>query len=185
MKYSKVAYRYAKSLFELAKERDALSGAQEDMELLANTIGESHDLSLLLHSPIVHADKKLSILNSIFSGSLGEVSMKFVTIITEKGRESLLEGIANAFVVMAKEKNNIFAASVETAAPLSESSRAKLHEIVQRIQPGSIELDEQINKDLIGGFVLKVGDKMIDSSIASHLQSLRREFTDNPYEAEF
>jgi F-type H+-transporting ATPase subunit delta len=185
MKHSKVAYRYAKSLFELAKERDALAGAQEDMELLASTIGECHDLALMLRSPIIHADKKLSVLNSVFGGSIGEVSMKFVTIITQKGRESLLEPIANAFVIMAKEKNNIFAASVTTPAPLSDASRAKVQEIVQRIQPGSIELEEKINKDLIGGFILKVGDKMIDSSIASHLQALRREFTENPYEAEF
>ncbi|MFT5182900.1 MAG: F-type H+-transporting ATPase subunit delta [Flavobacteriales bacterium] len=184
MKHSKVAYRYAKSLFELAQERDALAGAQDDMEMLASTISENPDLSVLLRSPIVHADKKLSILNSIFGGSMGEVSMKFVTIITQKGRESLLEAIATAFVVMAKEKNNIFAASVQTPAPLSDASRAKIGEIVQQIQPGSIELDEQINKDLIGGFILKVGDKMIDSSVSSHLLALRREFTENPYEAE-
>ncbi|MCB0760098.1 MAG: ATP synthase F1 subunit delta [Flavobacteriales bacterium] len=185
MRHSKIASRYAKSIFDLAIERNALDKAQIDMEILAGTIGESKDLQLLLKSPIIHADKKMNILKSVFGSQLGEISMKFVEIITNKGREGLLEDISNAFVIMAKERNNIFGAVVQTPVALSDAAREKIMSIVQGIRPGTIELQEVINKDLIGGFVLKVGDKMIDSSLASQLASLRREFTDNPYVAEY
>lgn len=185
MRHSKIAARYAKSFFDLAAERNALDKAQVDMEILSGAIGGSKDLQLMLNSPIISVDKKLNILNAVFQSHLGEVSMKFVQIITKKGREGLLGGIADAFVIMAKQKNNIYAAMVETPVALSDAAREKIMTIVQGIRPGTIELEEVINKDLIGGYVLKVGDKMVDSSIASQLATLRREFTDNPYEAEF
>lgn len=184
MRISKVAIRYAKSLLDLAVERGALEGAQEDMTTVANTVGGSRELQLLLQSPIIVADKKLEILKLIFKDLLGPVSSNFVEIITRKGRESLLESIANAFIIMAKERKNIFQAEVITARPLDDETRQKLLAIVGQLQPGEIELTETINADIIGGFVLRIGDRMVDTSVLTEFRELRKAFADNPYISE-
>ncbi len=184
MKRSKAAIRYAKSLLDLARERNKLNEAQEDMEIVAKAIDENRELELLLESPIIKSDKKLAILKEIFEDKIGPVSFKFISIITQKGREGLLLQIAQQLIIICKEDKNIYSAEVTSATPLSDSVREKIYGIVQGIRPGEIELKETINKDLIGGFVLRVGDKMIDSSVRTKFKELKREFTDNPYISE-
>lgn len=181
MQVSKVAIRYAKSLLDLAVERDALQGAEEDMTTVAKAIGGNRDLRLLLQSPIIHSDKKIEILKEIFGDHLGPVSSNFIEIITQKGRESLLESIANAFVIMAKERNNIYQAEVITARPMGDETRQKLMVIVQQLQKGDIELAEKVDPEIIGGFVLRIGDQMVDTSVLTQFRALKKEFADNPY----
>ena len=94
------------------------------------------------------------ILDEIFKGSVGEVTHAFIEIIVRKGRERQLKGIANAFVVMAKEYKNIYAAQVTSARPLDDSAKAKVMAAVGQIQPGTIELEEKLDDKLIGGFTV-------------------------------
>lgn len=184
MNYSKVAIRYAKSLHDLCSERSSVDGAQEDMAMIAKAIDESRELELLLQSPIIKADKKMTILDEIFKGKVGEVTHAFIEIIVRKGRERQLNGIANAFVVMAKENKDIYAAQVTSALPLDDSAKAKVMAAVGKIQPGTIELEEKLDDKLIGGFVLRVGDQMIDASVLAKIRALNREFSENPYISE-
>lgn len=184
MGQSKVAIRYAKSLLDLARERGAVDGAQEDMEIVASAYDESRDLQLLLQSPIIKADKKLDILKQIFGSRLGPVSMAFIEIITKKGREGLIGQIAKACVRMAKEQKHIYGASVTSASPLDDASRQKVLDIVKQLKTGTIELEEKVNPELIGGFQLRVGDQMIDASVLAQIRALNREFSENPYISE-
>lgn len=184
MNYSKVAIRYAKSLHDLCIERDSVASAQEDMTLITKVIDENRDLGILLRSPIIKADKKMSVLDAIFKSHVGEVTYAFIEIIVRKGRERQLAAIAEAFVIMAKERNNIYAAQVTSARPLDDSAKAKVMATVGKIQPGIIELTEKIDENLIGGFILRVGDQMIDASVLAKIRALNREFSENPYISE-
>ena len=173
---TKVARRYAKSLIDLSKERNEIEAIANDMKLVASVCGQNRDFMLLLGSPIIHADKKLSILNKVFSGKISPMSLSFFEIITRHGREYYLEEIAKEFVRLYKDYKGIQTAIVTSAIGLDEGLRKEVYKIVKESLNSEIELVEKVDKNLIGGFVLRVGDKQFDASIASGLNKLKREF---------
>ena len=93
----------------------------------------------------------------------------------------MLGGIAHAFLFQYKAFKNISQAEVISSAPLDAETKAKVEEVLQKLAPGLSDLKETINPDLIGGYILKVGDQMIDASVSTQLRELRREFTENLY----
>ena len=107
MKQSKITTRYAKSLLGLVLEKNLLEEIVNDMKLIKSVCSTNKDFSLLLKSPIVKTDKKLSIFNKIFSNTLNELSVEFVNIITTKKREMYLEGIAESFILQYKSYKKI------------------------------------------------------------------------------
>lgn len=181
MKQTKVAIRYAKSLLDLAVENGKLDETQADMHLISSTISENRDLDVVLHSPIITSDQKERILTQLFSDKVSDMSMKFVNIINSKGREGLLGQITSVFVIMAKEHKNIYEAEVTSAHPIDDATKSRLKEIVKELKGGEVELGEKIDSEVIGGFVLRIGDKMIDASVISKIRDLKQEFADNPY----
>ena len=102
MNIAPVAYRYARSLMQLAIEQNQLVAVQEDMRLVANTCAGSRDLVLLLKSPVVKGDKKDKILDRVFAGKIGTMTSAFMGILVRKGREAMLPEIAEAFIVRAR-----------------------------------------------------------------------------------
>ena len=187
MKSGKAAVRYAKSLMMLAREQGQLDAVQQDMEVIAQTVGESRDLELLLKSPVIKSDKKEDILNALFKGKVSEVSMGFVGIMVRKGREYLLAKAANEVVRMAKEAKHIYEATVTSAAPLNDATRTKVRGLVNGMAPegATVELVEHVNPDLIGGFIVRYGDQMIDASVQTGIRALKRAFSENPFVPEF
>lgn len=182
---STVAHRYAKSLIDLALEQGSLEKAKEEMEFVLNTIRSSKDLQLMLKNPIVKSDKKVAILNQIFEGKVGKVFTTFITLMAKKKREMYLESIAAAFIQQYKDHKNIITAVITTANGLDENLRKKVMQVVKDSVNSEVELVEKVNKDLIGGFVLRVGDKQVDASISRKLKNLNRTFNENPYIKEF
>lgn len=185
MAESKVAKRYAKSLLGLATELNQQDAAFADMSLLSNTIERSHDLGTLLSSPVVRPDLKQSIMDKVFAGQFSEVTTKFINLIIEKGRESQLRYIASNFVAQYKAGKGINTATVRTASKLLPDAFAKIEAIVKQQTGGEIELKEIVDPELIGGFVLRIGDQQLDTSILSELNDLRGEFDKNLYEKDF
>ena len=181
MLQTKVARRYAKSLLDLAKEKGELEAVNNDMKLLAEVCNCNHDLRLLLSSPIISNDKKHAILKRVFSGKISAMSMSFFDIITRKGRESHLESIAMEFIRLYKEYKGIQTAIVTSAVGLDDKLRSQVYKMVKESLNSEIELIEKVDKDLIGGFILRVGDKQYDASIARDLRLMRQELIDTSY----
>lgn len=181
MKQTKAAIRYAKSFLSLSKEQGTMEATREDMELVKTAISESKDLRMLLSSPIIKADKKLKIVQSVFAGKIGEFTMKFLGVIISKGRDSIISEIAHEFVELCKIDNGISDAHVTAAHPLNDEQRAQVREMAQKIKPGKIEITETIDESLIGGFIIRIGDQMIDTSLKKQLRNARQEFTDSSY----
>lgn len=182
---TKLARRYAKSLLDLALERNMVEKVYGDMQLVADTCTASRELSLLLKNPIVNTDKKDNIIRALFGNKIDALTMAFFNIITRKGRESYLEDIAKSFVDLYKTNKGIRIAHVTTAVPLDAATRERIMNIVKQAKGNQVELVEKIDKDLIGGFVLRVGDEQIDTSISKELRNLRNEFDDNLYLKEY
>lgn len=178
---SKVSARYAKSLLELAKEQGVINDVHNDMKLLVDTCNSNRDLQVLLSNPIINADKKLDILTKVFSGKMNKWSLEFFKIITRKSREAYLYNIAKDFETQYKKYKGITTAIVTTACGLDDKLRKEVYDIVSKSANSEIELIEKTDKDLIGGFVLRVGDIQYDASIASDLRKLKKGLIDRSY----
>lgn len=182
----RVASRYVRSLLGLAQEQGVLDEVHKDMQLIDKTCEDSFELVSLLRSPIIKHDKKRVILESIFKGKVQNLTMAIIGIITRKNRESILPAIAQEFHNAYNRFKGIQKATITTTIALDADLRKEMGEIVKELSHmKTIELDEKINKELIGGFVLNVGDKQIDASISSKLKALKIMFSQNPYTKEF
>lgn len=185
MTESRVSHRYAKSLLDLALEKGQLEQVSEDMRMVLETIRANHDFSVLLKSPVVKTDKKQEILKAIFGGHIGVITTAFLDIITGKRREGELEGIAEAFLAQYKKHKQILTAVITTASGLDEKLRAQVMDVVKQSAGGkAIELVEKTDKSLLGGFILRIGDKQVDSSVIRQIRDLERSFSENPYISE-
>ncbi len=181
MRHSRVTIRYAKALLQLAIEQNILEQSYSDMVLLDSVFKQNKDLSLLLKSPIVKTDQKLSIFKLIFDTKIGEVSMAFINIITTKKRESLLALIASSFISLYKEHNKIETASVITATPLDEILRAEVINYIKKHGNDNVELTERVDENIIGGAIIRMGDKQLDASVSKAISELRQIFNKNLY----
>ena len=182
----RVASRYVKSLLDLAVEQNVLDKVDQDMQLFSKVCAENHAFALMLKSPVIRHDKKRDILTSLFKGKVSSLSMSIFDIITKKNREPLLPSIAKEFHNAYNNYKNIGKASVTTASPLDAKLKTEIEAIAKKLSDkGQVELTQKVDKDLIGGFILNVGDKQIDASIKSKLKSLKVKFNENPYVKEF
>ena len=178
MKGTRVSSRYAKSLLGIAKEQGGLEQSYADMKLISETCENNKELMLLLKSPIVKADKKIQVLDAIFSKKVGKLSMSFVQTIARKGREGLLYIIAVEFQNQYKVEKNIVTAVVTSASGLDEKLRKKVLELVKQSVDSEVELIENQDKGLIGGFIVRLGDKQVDASIHRKLIDLKKSLSE-------
>ncbi len=189
MANKQLASRYAKALLELASERNELNKVYEDMTLFQQTCEGSHDLVVFLKSPIIKADDKVAVLKKIFEGQVSALSINFLAKIAKSAREAYLQDIAKEFIVQYKKHNNIITANLISAAPLSNEFKSAITKLIMEIPKDgksyTVELKEKINQDIIGGFVLRVDDKQIDTSVSRRIGLLRRAFSENLYIKEF
>lgn len=182
---TKVARRYAKSLLGLAQERNMAERVFADMELVHATCEASRDFVTLLRNPIVQADKKEAVIKAIFGAKMDALSSAFIAIIIKKGRENQLDGIAAEFIHLYKESKGIVIANVSTATPMDAALRETILNMVKKSKGDKVELVEEVDPSLIGGFVLRVGDQQYDTSVSRRLKQLKNEFDDNLYVKEF
>lgn len=175
--------RYAKALLDLSVEQNQVDAVYADMQLVARSIDGSRDLELLLKSPVVNSDKKAAILKAAFT-QLNKVTDGFIQLLVSKGREAFLADISQSFIEQYKTMKGITVAYVKTAAALDSATRDQILAHAQRMAGGTIEIAEVVDPELIGGFVLRVGDQLIDHSVSGKLKSLKREFSENLYIAE-
>lgn len=185
MAQTKVGSRYAKAFLGLVNEKGKLDVAIKDMEMVHKTISENRDLQVLLKSPVINTDKKVGILKKIYEKQVSDVTMLYLELITKNRREGVLGEISEAFIAQYNAMKDITTATVTSAAVLSDAAKKRIEEIVQKEVGGTVELSMEVNPELIGGFVLRIGDKQLDTSILSKISELKQEFGKNFYEKEF
>lgn len=181
----RVASRYAKSLLELAQERGVLENVHDDMQMFRKVVKESRDLELALKNPIIKPDRKKAILKALFT-DFSPLTQSFFDIVASKKRTDVLPSVALEFHKQYNIINNIQVARVTTAVALDEKLRSEMITLVKEISgKDKIHLEETVDASIIGGYILKVGDKQVDDSIKSKLGQLRRDLTKNQYVKEF
>ena len=185
MRQSRVTVRYAKALLQLSIEQNSLEQSYNDMLIINKACSESKELSLLLKSPIIKTDQKRNILQEIFELKIGDVSMNFINIITNKKREALLSSISSVFISQYKEHKNIKEATVTTAQPLTLELKKEIVKYIKKNGDIDVELTEVVDKNIIGGTIIRLGDKQLDTSVSSEIFELRKMFNKNLYSQDF
>ncbi len=176
MKGVRAAIRYAKALMQLAEEKKSLDLVVADVEMIHDLINKSDDLRMLLASPLINSDKKQSILNSLFSGKANELTLSFIQLVVEQNREASLGLMAQEFISIFNEKNNIATVSLTTAKELDKNSKELiLNTIKAKYNYSKIQLEETVDSDLIGGLVMRIGDRQLDASIRGQLRKIENE----------
>ncbi|MGN6567014.1 MAG: ATP synthase F1 subunit delta [Flavipsychrobacter sp.] len=182
MQNPRLASRYAKSLFDLATEKNSLEDALKDMQLLISICSHSSDFTAMLRSPIVKADKKMHIVDAILKGQIHAITQAFVHLLISKGREANLPEIATAFVSQYKEMKKIKTVKLTTAVPVNENVKVSIMaKIAAGLQGSTVELATDVNPELIGGFVLEMEDKLFDASVRRELNNIKAKLMDYSY----
>ena len=176
MDQSKIAVRYAKAFFSLAKEKKMLPKLKPDVDLIEQLIKESADFILMLESPVIRTAKKLELLEIIFEGKINGLTLKFLKLITENKREVHLPGICRNFLERYRRDQGVKAVSITSAIPLEKDLIAQIQSKLENGLKNRVELSEHVKENLIGGFVLRIEDRQVDASLSAQLRKVREIF---------
>jgi F-type H+-transporting ATPase subunit delta len=176
-----VASRYAKSLIDLAEERNSLEKIKSDIEAFVRIVKANSQLQAVLRNPIIGPDKKFAILNQIFGSDIDPMILSFFKIVVSKGRSEILYATGKEFLNEYNRRKEIYRATVTSAVPLSAENIKQIEQVVKDATKGDVILETKVDPDLIGGFILKVGDKQFDTSISGSLSKLKKEFSQRIY----
>ena len=178
----RLAGRYAKSLIDLAIERNELEAVYNDMLFLQSVCNMSKDFVVLLKSPVIPGDKKVKILDAITSGKITTLTATFNKLLIRKGREIFLPEIIIAFIQQYKDYKGVHIVTLTTATTVSEElKKAIVDKVKATTSMQNIELHTEVKEDIIGGFILETGDLLIDASIAFDLNNIKKQFQNNDF----
>lgn len=182
MQNPRLASRYAKSILDLAIERGELEKVYADMQWLQAVCKSNRDFVNLLRSPIIKNDTKRKIIEAVTNGNISELTAGFNRLLVTKNRERFLPEIVTAFIAAYKAHHKIRTIQLTTATPVTESMR---NVIVEQVKKSAgfekVEVEEKVNPELIGGFVLQVGDQLVDASVAYDLRAIAKQFENNDF----
>lgn len=178
----RVASRYVKSLLGLAVEQGVLEAVHSDMLLFTKVMKENRDFRVMIKSPVIRHEKKRAILEKVFAGKVDKLTLAIMDILTRKNREPLLPSIAAEFHNAYNTYKGIGKAYITTTVPMDSDLRKAIEEIVKKLsKTKQVEIEAKVDSELIGGFILNVGDQQIDASVKSKLKSLQVRFSENPF----
>ena len=185
MRVTLLAKRYAQALFDLSLEKKVLEKVAQDMALVNKVVAESRELRLMLNNPVLDTPKKNNVLRKIFEGKVEDLSLRFILLITRKGREKYIPYISKAFNDIYKDHKNIVNVTLTTTYTTDKEVKDSVLKLMTDITNKNIELDEVIDDELIGGFVINLEDYQYDASVKTQLKRLRKEFSKNLYLTKF
>jgi F-type H+-transporting ATPase subunit delta len=176
MSGSRAAVRYAKAVLSFSLEQQKEVEVNNDMLLVVKTIDENADLQLLLNSPILKSELKKSALKEIFASKISSVSTGLIDLLIDNKRLSILKEVAKKYTLLFDELKGIEIAKVTTAVPLTEALNKQVLAKVKEITGKEATIENNVNPDILGGFILRIGDVQYDASVANKLKGLKRQF---------
>jgi F-type H+-transporting ATPase subunit delta len=175
MKSNKSAVRYATALLELAIEHNKVELIESDILQLLAVANDAHDFQIFLNSPLINIDKKIAVIKQIFK-DFNQTTIDFLSLVTNNGRESVMLDIAKQFMSQLKAHRGIVPITIISAQQLEESTKQSILAKISSSVAGTPEITEQIDPELIGGFIVRMGDHQIDASVANQLKRLKQQF---------
>jgi F-type H+-transporting ATPase subunit delta len=174
MNESQISVRYAKALFQSASEKKILDQVNKDMELLAETCKQD-ELQYMLVVPTLQPSQKVALMEKLFKSHVSDSSMSLINLVIANKRDIYLARIARNFRGLYRKAMNINLASLVTAEPVEDAALKSIKEMLAKAYDATIELSTEVDKDVIGGFVLTIEDMQYDASVSTSLRNFRKE----------
>lgn len=175
MNDSLIIVRYVKALYQLAEENGNMDSVRDDIETLLKCIEESPEFKDFLNAPLLKSSEKLRLIDELFKSKIQDLSLKFLHLLIENKREMYLLNICHYFISYFKKSRGIKEASITTASKLSSAHKKEILDFISKKFKIKIELKEQINPSIIGGFILRIDDQQINASLEAQLNKIKRE----------
>lgn len=170
---NQLAQTYAQAVYELAAEHKILDEVQAQLEFVADTIAGHADLRALMEHPLIPSQAKKDTVTRIFGGELTDFVSNFLLLLIDKRREAALPAIVRQYVDIANRVQNITIAEVVTARPLTEEQQKALTVKLSEVTGSNIILETAVDQQILGGVIVKIGEKLIDASLIRRLESLK------------
>ncbi|WP_434683840.1 ATP synthase F1 subunit delta [Pseudanabaena minima] len=169
---------YADALISLAQEQNHLDAIAKDVRLIGDTLADSVELTQLLASPLIGANVKKGVIESVFGSSVNVLTKSFLLLLVDRKRIAFLGEIVKEFKALLRVIDQVSLAEITTALKLSRAQEDSIRDRVKAMTKAkSVELDITINPDLIGGVIIKVGSQVVDASIRGQLRRLKSSLT--------
>jgi len=168
-----IAKTYSDALFEVGFEENKLDEFLQELTFVADTFKAYPEFFTIIRSPEINKGEKKEIITEIFRGKLSLEMLNFLKIIIDKNRIFYIEEIKREFERRVNDHKGIIKAVVYTVVPLSDEERGKLKEKLDKITGKNTEIVNKIDKDIVGGVLVRVGDKVIDGTIKARLDELK------------
>ena len=173
---SKAIRRYSLALYEAALDADKLDEVAGDAENLTNLVKSSSDLRLFFQSPVINKEKKEKVISALFKEKISALTFDFIRLLVKNNRENLLVEIMDCYLEQKNNSEGIVKATVKTAVKIDDIEKKKITEKINSFTGMKSIPEFTTEKDLIGGFTIKVKDIVIDASIKRQLENLRGKF---------
>lgn len=171
-----ISKTYGDALFELAVEENKVDDLLEEIGLLQKVLRENDDFGRLMTHPKINKDEKTRVVTDVFKGRISDELLGFLTIIISKDRYQEIDGILEYFLTEVKKYKGIGVATVTTAVPLRADQCKKVEQkLLNTTDYKSMEIHYEQDAALIGGMVIRIGDRVVDSSISTKLNELQKE----------
>jgi F-type H+-transporting ATPase subunit delta len=172
----KVSYRYASSLLETAEEKNILGTVAGSIQLIKDVVKENPQLQRILENPVIKQHVKISILEEIFKSKIDSDTMNFLRFVVSKNRENHLPGILENFMDLYDEKSGIVNVVVRTAFEFDDEQKKLLKERFEKFLNKSTRIGYALDKNIVGGFIARIGDTVYDASLRHQLELLKKQF---------
>ena len=171
-----ISKTYGDALFELAVEEDRVDALLEEIEQLQKVLSENAEFGRLMNHPKVIKEEKIQVAKNVFEGRMSDELLGFLIIIISKDRYRDIDAILDYFIAEVKQYKGIGIATVTTAVPLrDEQCREVERRLLDTTSYKTMEMNYMLDKSLIGGMVIRIGDRVVDSSIKTKLNELQKE----------
>ena len=174
MNDSKISIRYSRALFQTALEKKILDKVNQDMIFIAN-ICKLPETKEFLQSPIIVPSKKEAIFHKILADNVEKITLSLIDLIVKNGRESFIPAIARVFTHETKKYKGITESVLTTAVKVDEKVKKQITDLISEVFTTKVELKENIDTEIVGGFILQIDDNYIDASIKNKLRIIRKE----------
>ena len=176
MASTRAAIRYAKAILDLASSKNVAKEVSNDMFLIASTINENLELNTFIQNPTIKVEVKENALQEIFADVNG-VTKGLFHLLFENKRFEILHAVTLEYNKLFDELNGVEVAKVTTAFPLTLELESKVLAKIKEFTSKTITIENIVDESIIGGFILRIGDKQYNASIANRLQVLKRELS--------
>jgi F-type H+-transporting ATPase subunit delta len=168
-----VAGTYGDALFALAVEQNLTDSLMQEIEMVQTVLRENDGLEKILMHPEIPKSKKLQVIEDVFKGRISDALTGFLIIVVTKGRYKDLPDIFAYFIARVKEYKKIGVAEVTSAVPLGEAQKQKIEQkLLDTTRYETMEIDYKVDESKIGGLMIRIGDRVVDSTISSRLNAL-------------